>query len=79
MSGSLVGRLKFILAWRNNFHPAHKAHPAFSVDDVLATAATMTATSCVITEDELLAGYDRVFVCDPFGNYIELMQSLATD
>jgi catechol 2,3-dioxygenase-like lactoylglutathione lyase family enzyme len=61
------------------FRPARKAHPAFLVKDVRAIAAKLSAAGCNITEDEPLTGYDRVFVFDPFGNRIELMQRLSSD
>lgn len=32
-----------------------------------------------MVEDEPLEGYDRVYVDDPFGNRIELMQQLFAD
>jgi catechol 2,3-dioxygenase-like lactoylglutathione lyase family enzyme len=67
------------LGVEKDFRPARKAHPAFLVKDVRATAGKLAAAGCVITEDEPLAGYDRVFVSDPFGNRIELMQRLASD
>jgi catechol 2,3-dioxygenase-like lactoylglutathione lyase family enzyme len=73
------GSVTIHLGAEKEFRPARKAHPAFLVDDVRATAARLTAAGCVITEDEPLAGYDRVFVFDPFGNRIELMQLLGAD
>ena len=68
------GAIKIHLGVEKDFRPARKAHPAFLVEDVRATAARLTAAGCIITEDEPLAGYDRVYVYDPFGNRIELMQ-----
>ena len=68
------GSVTIHLGVEKDFRPARKAHPAFLVTDVWGTAAKLTAAGCVITEDEPLAGYDRVFVFDPFGNRIELMQ-----
>lgn len=70
------GAVKIHLGVEKDFRPARKAHPAFLVDDVRAAAARLTAAGCVLTEDEPLAGYDRVYVYDPFGNRIELMQRL---
>jgi catechol 2,3-dioxygenase-like lactoylglutathione lyase family enzyme len=56
------------------FRPATKAHPAFLVDDVQALAARVAATGYHVVDDEPLEGFDRVYVHDPFGNRIELMQ-----
>lgn len=69
--------LKVHLGVDSNFHAAHKAHPAFIVDDVHSLAAAMTSAGIVVIDDEPLEGYDRVYVTDPFGNRIELMQPLA--
>jgi catechol 2,3-dioxygenase-like lactoylglutathione lyase family enzyme len=73
------GPIKIHLGVEKDFRPARKAHPAFVVADVRAMAANLAAAGYVITEDEPLAGYDRLYVYDPFGNRIELMQPLATD
>jgi catechol 2,3-dioxygenase-like lactoylglutathione lyase family enzyme len=52
------------------------AHAAFIVDDVRALASAVSAAGHVVVDDEPLEGYDRVYVSDPFGNRIELMQPL---
>ena len=59
------------------FRPSTKAHAAFLVDDVRALAATIAAAGHSVVDDEPLEGYDRVYVNDPFGNRIELMELLA--
>ena len=51
--------------------------PAFIVDDVRALAAAISAAGHAVVDDEPLEGYDRVYVSDPFGNRIELMQPLT--
>ena len=56
------------------FRPARKAHPAFIVDDLAALSAKLTKAGHVVTSDEPLKGYTRVYIDDPFGNRIELMQ-----
>lgn len=66
--------LKVHLGVDSDFRPATKAHPAFIVDDVRALAAAVTAAGFVVADDEPLDGYDRVYVYDPFGNRLELMQ-----
>ena len=55
-----------------------EAHPAFLVEDVHALARSAEAGGYRIASDELLSGYDRLYVYDPFGNRIELMQRLST-
>lgn len=68
------GGLKVHLGVEKDFVPARKAHPAFIVDDLPALTAALARSGYHLAEDEPLDGYDRVFVNDPFGNRIELMQ-----
>ena len=51
-----------------------KPTPAFIVDDVRSIAAVVAAAGFAVKDDEPLKGYDRVYMADPFGNRIELMQ-----
>ena len=71
------GDLKVHLGVDADFRPAVKAHPAFIVDDVRAIAGAVAAAGFAVTDDEPLDGYDRVYVTDPFGNRIELLEPLA--
>ena len=68
------GDLKVHLGVDPDFRPATKAHPAFIVDDVRSIASAVAAAGFAVKDDEPLDGYDRVYVTDPFGNRIELMQ-----
>jgi catechol 2,3-dioxygenase-like lactoylglutathione lyase family enzyme len=68
------GELKVHLGVEKNFSPARKAHPAFIVEDLAALTAILTKAGFPISHDQPLAGYDRIFVHDPFGNRIELME-----
>jgi catechol 2,3-dioxygenase-like lactoylglutathione lyase family enzyme len=72
-----AGELKVHLGVEEDFHPALKAHPAFLVDEVAALVKNLTAAGCRVVEDEPLEDYERVYVYDPFGNRIELIQPLA--
>lgn len=69
--------LKVHLGVEADFRAASKAHPAFEVSDLRALARTLAGAGCEVVEDEPLEGYDRVYVADPFGNRIELLQPLA--
>ena len=66
--------VKVHLGVEKDFFPARKAHPAFLVDDLEAMVARLTAGGYAAREDEPLDGYFRVYVADPFGNRIELME-----
>ena len=68
------GELKVHLGVEKNFAPARKAHPAFIVDDLAALTSALVQAGFPISHDEPLEGYDRIFVRDPFGNRIELME-----
>ena len=52
-----------------------EAHPAFVVNDLETLALTLREHGHPSVQDQLLAGYDRLYVDDPFGNRIELMQA----
>ena len=56
------------------FVPARKAHPAFQVEDLRVLAGRLERGGAVVVRDQPLAGYDRLYVDDPFGNRIELLQ-----
>jgi catechol 2,3-dioxygenase-like lactoylglutathione lyase family enzyme len=71
------GDLKVHLGVDPDFRPATKAHPAFIVDDVRSIASAVAAAGFAVKDDEPLDGYERVYVTDPFGNRIELMQPAA--
>jgi len=68
------GGLKVHLGVEADFVPARKAHPAFIVDDLRGLAGMLERGGYRVVEDQPLEGYDRVYVDDPFGNRIELMQ-----
>ena len=70
------GPLRVHLGVEADFHPARKAHPAFIVTELAALVATLKSQGYAVVEDQPLEGYDRVYVDDPFGNRIELMQVL---
>jgi catechol 2,3-dioxygenase-like lactoylglutathione lyase family enzyme len=59
-----------------NFRPATKAHPALLVVGLAAIAASCADAGFPPVRDEPLEGFDRVYVFDPFGNRIELLERL---
>ncbi|MEA2943586.1 MAG: hypothetical protein QOD09_4115 [Bradyrhizobium sp.] len=68
------GEVKVHLGVEKNFAPARKAHPAFIVDDLAGLIGLLKNAGYAIAHDKPLKGYDRIFVDDPFGNRIELME-----
>jgi catechol 2,3-dioxygenase-like lactoylglutathione lyase family enzyme len=73
------GALKVHLGVEKDFAPARKAHPAFLVEDLPALAAMLRAAGHAVNSDEPLEGHDRIYVEDPFGNRIELMERKDRD
>ena len=70
------GALKIHLGVEKQFVPARKAHPALIVEDLPALVAALKRAGYAVVENEPLEGYDRVYVDDPFGNRIELMEPI---
>ena len=70
-------RLKIHLGVEPDFRPARKAHPALLVEGLAALVATLRARGYAVVDDEPLDGFLRVYVDDPFGNRIELMEPKA--
>lgn len=68
------GTLKIHLGVDADFRAAKKAHPALLVDDLAALKSALAAGGYKMKDDEKLEGYDRIYVDDPFGNRIELME-----
>jgi len=68
------GDLKVHLGVEPDFRPARKAHPALLVTDLPGLRSVLAAAGVDIVEDEPLDGVDRVYVSDPFGNRLELME-----
>lgn len=56
-----------------NFVPATKAHIAFEADDLDARRQCLESAGCTIIDGEPLAGFDRFYVADPFGNRVEIL------
>lgn len=71
------GELKVHLGVEADFVPARKAHPAFIVEDLRGLAVALQQGGYPVVKDQPLEGYDRLYVTDPFGNRIELLQPRA--
>ena len=68
--------LRLHLGVELDFRAARKAHPAILVRGLTELAARCEAAGFPPVTDEPLAGFDRVYVSDPFGNRIELLEKL---
>jgi len=67
------GELKLHLGVEQDFRPAKKAHAALLVSDLASLVSRLRVAGVEIVDDEPLAGYERCYVYDPFGNRLELM------
>ena len=70
------GPLKIHLGVDADFRPARKAHPAFLVTNLEALVARLRTYNVNVIDADPIEGYFRVYISDPFGNRIELMEPL---
>jgi catechol 2,3-dioxygenase-like lactoylglutathione lyase family enzyme len=68
-----TGAVKIHLGVDTDFRPARKAHPALLVRELRPLVERLRKAGVDVLE-EPLEGYARVYVTDPFGNRIELME-----
>jgi catechol 2,3-dioxygenase-like lactoylglutathione lyase family enzyme len=68
------GELEVHLGVEERFSPAVKAHPAFLVMDVEALRARIEQAGYRVSDTVQLEGFHRVYVRDPFGNRVELIE-----
>jgi len=72
------GNLRLHLGVDRDFHPAGKAHPAILVRGLAELASRCRDAGFPPVTDEPLAGFDRVYVFDPFGNRLELLEPVSS-
>jgi len=68
------GSLQLHLGVEADFRPAKKAHPALLVTGLGGLAERCRLAGYPPVADEPLEGFNRVYVSDPFGNRIELLE-----
>ena len=71
------GSLSLHLGVENDFRPARKAHPALLVEGLDELAALCEAVGLEVNHYKEHPGYRHVYVTDPFGNRIELIERLG--
>jgi catechol 2,3-dioxygenase-like lactoylglutathione lyase family enzyme len=57
-----------------DFRPARKAHPGLLVADLGTLTNVLQKAGHAVVPGEPLEGYEHVYVDDPFGNRLELME-----
>jgi catechol 2,3-dioxygenase-like lactoylglutathione lyase family enzyme len=73
----VAGPLKIHLGVEEDFRPARKAHPALLVEGLDQLTAALTGAGVPVRGGEPLEGWHHVYVDDPFGNRIELLEPSA--
>ncbi len=66
--------IRIHLGIEQDFQPAKKAHPGLLVGDLGRLKKRLADAGLEIISAEPLTGYDHVYVSDPFGNRLELLQ-----
>lgn len=66
--------VKLHLGVDKEFRAATKAHPGLLVHGLQAIIEACHVGGFQVVDDEPLEGYKRIYVSDPFGNRIELME-----
>jgi len=70
------GRQELHVGVEVGFQPAQKAHPAFLVNDLARLQARLEEKGVAVLHQPALPNAKRIFVKDPFGNRIELMERI---
>jgi catechol 2,3-dioxygenase-like lactoylglutathione lyase family enzyme len=68
------GAVKIHLGVDPDFRPARKAHPGLLIRGLGALTERLRRAGYAIVDDEPLEGHLRVYVHDPFGNRLELLE-----
>ncbi len=68
------GSVQIHLGVEENFVPAKKAHPAFSVGGGAGLRQKLTASGYAVRDDDMIPGTKRFYTDDCFGNRIEFIE-----
>jgi catechol 2,3-dioxygenase-like lactoylglutathione lyase family enzyme len=68
------GSIKIHVGTEDNFIPARKAHPALEVENLKEFKQHLITKHISFTEDGRLPGANRIYLSDPFGNRIEILE-----
>ena len=72
------GALEIHLGVEEPFEPARKAHPGILVTGLSALADALGQAGHPVQWDPEFPGHDRIYVADPFGNRLELLEPRST-
>ena len=71
-----AGQLRLHLGVETPVAPARKAHPALQVSNLAAVQAHLDAVGHPWHRDVDLPDIRRIYVADPFGNRIEILETI---
>lgn len=71
-----AGPIRLHLGVETPFAPARKAHPAFEVADLDAVTRHLGTAGIEVMRDQDLPEIRRIYIHDPFGNRLELLQQI---
>ena len=71
----VLGSCHVHLGVEHDFRAAKKAHPAFVVDDLDALAERLDDAQAPVKWDAQVAGVERLYSADPFGNRLEFIRA----
>ncbi|TGB04944.1 VOC family protein [Halobacillus salinus] len=69
-----LGNYQIHIGIEEPFSPAKKAHPAFQVREIEALKTHLTDKEYPFVVDDNLPGANRIYVQDPFGNRMEMLE-----
>lgn len=72
------GNIQVHIGIEESFSPAKKAHPAFEVSNLEELKTHLFENKIQFTEDDKLPGANRIYLFDPFGNRIELLEWISS-
>jgi len=70
------GSQQLHLGVEDDFRPARKAHPGLQVEDIDSLISSLRSAGYEALQGENPANIRRIFVSDPFGNRIELLERI---
>ncbi|MBO0995573.1 VOC family protein [Bacillus sp. SD088] len=69
-----IGEIQLHIGTEDPFVPAKKAHPAIEVENLEALKQYLLRREVEYIVDDNLPGANRIYLYDPFGNRIELLE-----
>ena len=69
-----AGDIEIHIGVEDPFIPAKKAHPAFEINDLPSFLNHLDISNVEYIKDDRLPGANRVYIFDPFGNRIEVLE-----